>query len=75
MVQTKIMSIKKQLFFLNLLISFMATSCKRNWVCECQTTSTVVPVDIINTHKEEAKIACDKYNFGIYAQSGGCKLK
>ena len=53
----------------------MATSCKRNWVCECQTTSTVVPLDIINTHKEEAKIACDKYNFGIYAQSGGCKLK
>jgi hypothetical protein len=56
-------------------LGFLFTSCKRNWVCECQTTSTVVPVDIINTHKEEAKIACDKYNFGIYAQSGGCKLK
>lgn len=53
----------------------MATSCKRNWVCECQTNSTVVPVEITNAQKEEAKIACDKYNFGIYAQSGGCKLK
>jgi hypothetical protein len=56
-------------------LGFLFTSCKRNWVCECQTNSTVVPVDIINAQKEEAKIACDKYNFGIYAQSGGCKLK
>jgi hypothetical protein len=56
-------------------VGFLFSSCRRNWVCECQTASTVVPIDIIKTQKEEAKVTCDKYNFGIYAQTGGCKLK
>lgn len=53
----------------------MATSCKRNWVCECHTANSVVPIDITNTKKDEAKVTCEKYNFGMYAQTGGCKLK
>ena len=65
----------KLVLLLIIFLGFLFTSCRRNWVCECQTNSTVVPVDITNAKKEEAKIACDKYNFGIYAQSGGCKLK
>ncbi len=69
------MSKKKQLYFLILSSCFFATSCKRNWVCECKTANTVVPIDITNTQKEEAKVICEKYNYGIYAQTGGCKLK
>ena len=65
----------KQLFFASILLISLSTSCKRKWVCECQTSTTVVPIDITNSTKEEAKIVCDNYNFGIYSKTGGCKLK
>ena len=65
----------KLVLLIIIFVGLLSTSCRKDWVCECQTASTVVPIDIIKTQKEEAKIACDKYNFGIYAQTGGCKLK
>lgn len=50
-------------------------SCKRNWVCECQTSTTVVPVEINHVNREQAQQTCDAYHYGLYAQTGGCKLK
>lgn len=69
------MNQNKQLIFSFFISILLLTSCKRNWVCECQTKTTVVPVDITNSKKEEAKAICEKYNYGIYSQTGGCKLK
>lgn len=68
----------KKSIFLGIAIVFVLflSSCNRTWVCECKTSSGVVPIEISDLNKKEAKDACQTYSLSnLYNTTGGCELQ
>lgn len=68
----------KKIFILAVVAgAFTMTSCKKDWTCECKTStgtiSATIPFSKIT--KKDAKAACDVYNASATASGGSCSLK
>ena len=73
---------KKVLFSLAVVALFAATSCKKDYTCECTTTSTVDGVDdftseveLLNVSKSDAEDACDAADISTGVTTTSCDLK
>ncbi len=68
----------KKVFILAIIAgAFSFTSCKKDYTCECKTSSSsaVVPTTIPKAKKADAEKACETLNATYAIGGGSCTLK